>query len=64
MNAKKCDACGTLHEIYNTKRNSSEPNSLSLMNTDENNRYFSHSRIDLCPNCMGKIMEILRGNGK
>lgn len=64
MNARKCDVCGMLYENYNKSNNKDKPNSLALLNTDEKNRYYSHDRIDLCPSCMEKIMQILRGNKK
>lgn len=36
-----------------------KPNSLILLNTDSNNKYYKHDVIDLCPTCMGKVMDIL-----
>ena len=59
MITRKCNACKVLYEEYSMENNKKKPNSLMLLNTDSNNNYWQHSRIDLCPVCMGKVMDIL-----
>lgn len=58
--AKKCDICGHLYEMYNTKGN--EPNALSLTqeykcNTGDGYNYVLLRRFDCCPKCMSSIKD-------
>lgn len=55
MNAKKCDRCGKYHEEYGTANNKKNTNSIIYANTDINHKYYSHTAIELCPECMAKI---------
>lgn len=57
--ARKCDICGTLYKEYNMADNHKRPNSIQLLNTDSENKYYAHGRIDCCPDCMGKIVAII-----
>lgn len=57
--AKKCDACGKLYEVYNSANNKKKPNEFRLVNVDSTGRYYEHCTIDLCPECMDKVMDIL-----
>lgn len=60
MNAKKCDACGTLYEMYNGQRlfpKTCKANSIKFINF--NGSYVDHSRMDICPDCMAKVVSVL-----
>lgn len=58
-NAKKCDCCGAFYELYNTKKNRYEINSFVPRNLDVDNRYWEHIIVELCPECMKPIHDIL-----
>lgn len=66
MRAYKCDCCGSLYEAYQTIELDQRPkkhitfsaNSVTLHNSD----MLSVGTYDLCPNCMRKILTMLRGN--
>lgn len=53
--AKKCDICGKLYEPYNLKDSRNDHNGLMFLNIDNDQRYFKHSIIDCCPECMTDI---------
>lgn len=53
--AKKCDICGRLYEVYNTKNDEKNPNGFVYINIDEYQKYFTHHAKDCCPECMDKI---------
>lgn len=53
--AKKCDICGKLYELYNTRNDGDHTNGLMLLNIDYDNKYWSHGKIDCCPECMESI---------
>lgn len=61
MFAKKCDRCGALFEIYNTKDNEAKPNGYMLVNIDARGEYWKHNVRDLCPACMGRLQAFLLG---
>lgn len=57
--ARKCDICGSLYEMYNTK--GKEPNALSLIqeykcNVGDGFSYTLLKRFDCCPECMKSII--------
>lgn len=66
MRAYKCDCCGSLYEAYQTIELDQRPKnhvafsatSLILRNSDS----LCVGSYDLCPNCMRKILTMLRGN--
>ncbi len=66
MKAYKCDCCGILYESYNEivlderpkKHVTSSATSLILRNSDS----LCVGSYDLCPNCMRKVLTMLRGN--
>ena len=65
--AKKCDACGRYYELYNVKKSAEETNGIMFVNLDSENKYFSHTAFDLCPDCMKAMREKfkeLRGDNK
>ena len=53
--ARKCDLCGTFHDIYNTKQSSTSHNAIRFLNLDKKNAYFQTEPIDCCPECMNSI---------
>lgn len=66
MRAYKCDCCGSLYESYDKivlderpkNHVTSSATSLILRNSDS----LCVGSYDLCPNCMRKILTMLRGN--
>lgn len=66
MRAYKCDCCGSLYESYTEivlderpkKHETSSASTLVLYNSNS----MSVKSYDLCPNCMRKILTMLRGN--
>lgn len=54
--AKKCDVCGKLYEMYNTKNDPTKTNGFMLLNIDKERKYFSHGVIDCCPDCNNSII--------
>lgn len=61
MFAKKCDRCGALFEIYNTKNNAAKPNGYMALSIDEKGQYWSYQPKDLCPMCMDKFLNFMQG---
>lgn len=63
----KCDVCGKPYEPYNTGHKSAdeEPNSLRLVTYNIGDKSgVSGKRYDLCPDCMKKIIDILKLENK
>jgi DNA-directed RNA polymerase subunit RPC12/RpoP len=66
MKAYKCDRCGSLYESYTKIVLDERPKehvtfsatSLVLRNSD----LMPVGSYDLCPNCMRKVLTMLRGN--
>lgn len=59
MNAKKCDACGKLYEHYG--KNFKEHNSIDSYHISARGLEGEHVDYDLCPECMKKVLAILKG---
>lgn len=57
--ARKCDRCGNLYETYNTKNDKTKINGLITINLDDNQKYFGHWAMDLCPDCMREFQNWL-----
>lgn len=55
--AKKCDRCGKLYELYNSKNDRKNPNGIMVLNLDAQRKYYSHGAIDLCPGCMKEFQD-------
>lgn len=55
--AKKCDICGALYELYNTKNSVDKTNGIMFVNIDEHSKYYSHAAEDCCPSCMDSIKQ-------
>lgn len=54
--AKRCDRCGKFYKVYNEKNDKKHTNGFILANIDKYGKYFSHSPIDLCPECMESLI--------
>lgn len=64
MRAKKCDRCGKLFEHYDgikEFKNTEKANALLLIDRDLDNKYWSRKSYDLCPECMKKLEDFLKG---
>lgn len=66
-NAKKCDACGKLYEIYGVDDLSfaifhgvNKPNAIDLMCIDEAGDGNCIEELELCPECMEKVQSLLK----
>lgn len=57
MVAKKCDRCGNLYELYNTKESKNNINGILTANIDNHQQYFRHGPYDLCPYCSNEFMD-------
>lgn len=58
-NAKKCDICGNLYEIYGVdkKNNKYVYNAVEIICLDSNNQYICEKETcDCCPQCMKSII--------
>ena len=64
MRAMKCDRCGKLYEHYKGSeifKETEKANAVFLIDMDLN-RHYSFCRIyDLCPDCMRKFEDFLKG---
>ena len=58
-NAKKCDVCGALYSKYNTEPNNDLPNAMRLCNETNIGGFVMHTALDLCPDCMNKVLVAL-----
>lgn len=63
MQAKKCDRCGRLYEHYDGTKTfpKSRSNSIELIDTDIEGRYWRRDRFDLCFSCMVRLGAFLYG---
>lgn len=57
--AKKCNRCGNFYEMYNVNKSETNTNGIMLLNIDEAMKYFSHTVMDLCPDCMASFRKWL-----
>lgn len=60
MIAKKCDICGKLYELYDMSSNKEKFNAIIPINIDGNGKYWTHSHIDLCPQCRDAIKSLMK----
>jgi rubredoxin len=61
----KCDRCGQLYEHYegsNIFKKSEKANAIYLIDRDLNKKYWGRKDYDLCPECMRKLEDFLKGN--
>lgn len=64
MRARKCDRCGKYCEHYAGQaqfRASERANALLLIDRDLNEKYWSRTAYDLCPECMQDFQRFIRG---
>lgn len=57
---KKCDICGKLYEVYNDFKDSKNVNGLMFLNVNATQKYWGHTVIDLCPECMLSIQDHIK----
>ena len=55
--AKKCDRCGKLYEEYNFKNDEKNPNGIMTLNLDYRRKFYLHTAMDLCPDCMKEFQD-------
>lgn len=55
--AKKCDICGQLYEIYNTRNDAKNVNGIMFVNIDGESKYYAHDVMDCCPECIESIKQ-------
>lgn len=60
MDAKKCDTCGKFYERYGGTR-TTEFNTMFLFAVTRSNNEIARKEYDLCPECMKKIQDVLKG---
>lgn len=58
--AKKCDRCGKLYEQYNFDRDEKNTNGIMTLNLDYQRHFYSHTVLDLCPDCMKGFQDWLK----
>lgn len=63
MRARICDRCSKSYKSYNEENNVKKPNSLMFLNSDMNDKFWSHDITDLCPECMTELLEFLHPKG-
>ena len=64
MRAMKCDRCGKLYEHYDGNeafKKTEKANAISLIDKDLDKEYYSRKTYDLCPDCMRKFEDFLKG---
>lgn len=64
MRAMKCDRCGKLYEHYDGNKafkETEKANAISLIDRDLDKEYYSRKTYDLCPDCMRKFEDFLKG---
>lgn len=61
--AKKCDRCGTLCDVYNTLNNETESNGFMFLNIDSQGDYWKHTALDLCPKCNEELHKWFENSG-
>ena len=59
MDAKKCDVCGNFYEHYGKKVD--DFNTAYVQTNSERGIERNCKRYDLCPECMGKVLAVLKG---
>lgn len=58
-NAKKCDICGRLYELYNCKTPAKYPNYIELNSESVNGSARGVREYDTCPECMYQILSLI-----
>lgn len=59
--AKRCDRCGKHHDHYITYDGAAAGNAINLVVvTDVGALYRTIERFDLCPECMGELIDFLK----
>ena len=62
MRARKCDRCGAYYDHYNGHKNNEEnANGFIFIDKDMNDKYFSRNSVDLCHDCLLKLLDFMKG---
>lgn len=61
--AKKCDRCGKFYDAYNSAKDDKNINGIMTLNIDEQDRYYTHKPLDLCPSCKCSFEKWLNKKG-
>lgn len=64
MRAMKCDRCGKLYEHYDgseTFEKTEKANAVFLIDRDLDKKHWPRKTYDLCPECMRKFEDFLKG---
>lgn len=64
MRAMKCDRCGKLYEYYygdETFKKTEKANAIYFIDKNLDKGYYSRKTYDLCPDCMRKFEDFLKG---
>ena len=60
MIARKCDICGVLYEIYDTKKSEENWNTLILfIRGEEDMPHYKQRDKDVCPDCRKAINDVI-----
>lgn len=57
--AKKCDICGKLYGMYNTKNNKNAPNMIRFGSGVIGGGLHYYDWMDICPDCMNHVKNLL-----
>lgn len=60
MLARKCDFCGGFYEHYEGCNHKENANAITLITRELTDDWVEHDTYDLCPNCMCKILAMMR----
>ena len=63
--AKQCDLCGKFYKPYNLySASDTKVNAMYLASrSDDDSRYYTNARYDLCPECMLALKEFIESRG-
>ena len=62
--AKKCDRCGKFYDEYNFAKDDKNINGIMTLNLDEQDHYYTHEPLDLCPSCKDSFEKWLNKKGE
>ena len=62
--AKKCDRCGKFYDEYNFARDDKNINGIMTLNLDDQDDYYAHDPLDLCPSCKDSFEKWLNKKGE
>lgn len=57
--ARQCDCCKEFYKAYNTRQNRFKISGFTPLNVDSKGEYYTNAKVDLCPECVKPIHDIL-----